>query len=46
MANLEKYKQYEEAANELKAMHDSFMNAGFSRDEASRLMLKLIDKCH
>lgn len=46
MAALERYKQYDEAANELKAMHDSFINAGFSRDEASRLMLKLIDKCH
>lgn len=45
IASLERYKQYDEAANELKAMHDSFINSGFSRDEATRFMLKLIDKC-
>ena len=34
LKNLEKYKQYEEMADELKAMHTAFMNAGFSNTQA------------
>lgn len=40
---LEKYKQYEKSANEIKAMYDSFVNAGFSEDQAFTIMLKFIE---
>ena len=39
--NLERYKQYEDMANEMKAMHTAFMNSGFS-DEQAFDMLKLL----
>lgn len=41
--NLERYKQYEEAADELKAMHTAFMNSGFSDDQAFALVNKIMD---
>jgi predicted nucleic acid-binding Zn-ribbon protein len=31
---LDRYKQYEDAADELAAMRDSFVNAGFTKTEA------------
>lgn len=40
---LEKYKQYEDMANELKAMYDSFVNSGFDETQAFKLMLKLFE---
>ena len=36
--DLEKYKQYEQGANEIKAIHDAFMNAGFSNGQAFDLV--------
>lgn len=38
LKNLEKYKQYEEAADELKAMHTAFMNSGFTNEQAFDLL--------
>lgn len=40
---LEKYKQYEAAANDLYAMMESFMKAGFTRGEAFAMTGKLVD---
>ena len=37
--DLERYKKYEEMANELYAIHQSFVNAGFDEDMASKLLL-------
>lgn len=34
----ERYKQYEECANEFAALRESFVNAGFSKDEAFMLV--------
>ncbi|MBO5887502.1 MAG: hypothetical protein J6Q60_05725 [Bacteroidaceae bacterium] len=34
IANLERYKQYEDMANEAKAMHTAFMNSGFTNEQA------------
>ena len=36
--NLERYKQYEDMANELKAMHTAFMNSGFSDEQAFEMV--------
>lgn len=36
--NLERYKQYEECADEIKAMHTAFMNSGFSDEQAFDLI--------
>ena len=41
--NLERYKQYENMANEMKAMHTAFMNSGFSDEQAYDLMKTLIN---
>lgn len=41
MDRLKKYEQYAEAANELYAMMESLMNAGFTRDEAFVMMNEL-----
>ena len=41
--NLERYKQYENMADEMKAMHTAFMNSGFSDDQAYDLMKTLIN---
>lgn len=41
LKNLEKYKQYEEAADELKAMHTAFMNSGFTNEQAFDLLKML-----
>jgi hypothetical protein len=38
-----RYEQYDEAAAEIKAACDSFINAGFSREEALTLTLKVIE---
>lgn len=35
LEKVERYKQYEEAANELAAFRDSFVNAGFTKAEAN-----------
>ena len=42
LARLEKYKQYDDTADELKAIHTSFVNAGFSDDQAFELMQSII----
>ena len=36
--NLEKYKQYEEAADEIKAIHNALMNSGFTNEQAFDLL--------
>lgn len=36
--NLEKYKQYEQCADEIKAMHTAFMNSGFTNEQAFDLI--------
>lgn len=36
--NLDRYKQYEEAADEIKAMHSAFMNSGFTNEQAFDLI--------
>lgn len=38
LKNLEKYKQYEEASDELKAMHTALMNSGFTNEQAFDLL--------
>lgn len=38
LKNLEKYKQYEDCAEETKAVHTAFVNAGFSNEQAFELM--------
>ena len=38
LKNLENYKQYEECADETKAMHTAFMNSGFSDEQAFELV--------
>ena len=43
LARMEKYRQYEEAANEMYALLESFTNAGFSHDEAFTLMTKAME---
>lgn len=42
LKKLEKYKQYEDMANEMKAMHDAFMNSGFSDEQAFALVNNMI----
>ena len=42
LARLEKYKQYDETADEFKAIHTSFMNAGFSDEQAFALIQSII----
>ena len=38
LKNLERYKQYEDAADELKALHTAFMNSGFTNEQAFDLL--------
>jgi hypothetical protein len=38
---LERYKQYEEAANELMALKESFIAVGFTDEQAYEMMLTL-----
>lgn len=38
LKNLERYKQYENAADELKALHTAFMNSGFTNEQAFDLL--------
>jgi uncharacterized protein YydD (DUF2326 family) len=42
LENLKKYEAYNEAASELKAMHDSFLAAGFNSEQAFKLVVELI----
>ena len=39
---LEKYKQYDDSAGEIKALYDSFVNAGFNNDQAFELIRILV----
>ena len=41
---LERYRKYEDAANEMKAIHDSFVNAGFTEDQAFMIMITAMNK--
>lgn len=38
LKNMEKYKQYEDCADEIKAMHTAFMNSGFTDEQAFELI--------
>jgi len=38
LKNLERYKEYEDMANEIKAVHTAFMNSGFSNEQAYDLL--------
>lgn len=42
VARLERYKKYEEMADEMAAMRSSFVNAGFSANEAFTLVTTMI----
>lgn len=39
---LERYKKYEDAASEIAAMRDAFINEGFTREEALQLVNNLV----
>ena len=39
---LEKYKQYDESAEEIKAVHDSFVNQGFTDQQAFEMTKNVI----
>lgn len=40
---LEKFKAYDNMAGEFKGMYDSYVNAGFTEDQAFQLIIKLIE---
>lgn len=40
--NLERYKQYENAADELKALYTAFMNSGFTNEQAFEMLKMLV----
>lgn len=43
LKNLERYKAYEDMADEMKAMHTAFMNSGFSDEQAYDLMKTILN---
>lgn len=43
IVKLERYKTYEDMADELGAVRESFLKAGFSKTEAFTMMLKIIE---
>ena len=43
LKNLERYKQYEDMADEMKALHTAFMNSGFSDEQAFDLMKTMLN---
>ena len=43
LAKAEKYKQYDDMAGEVKAIYDSFVNAGFNEDQAFVLLNTMIN---
>lgn len=42
LVKVEKYKQYDDMAGEIKAIYDSFFNAGFNRDQAYEILIILL----
>ena len=42
LVKVEKYKQYDDMAGEIKAIYDSFVNAGFNEDQAYEIMIILL----
>ena len=42
LVKAEKYKQYDDAAGEMKAMYDSFVNAGFNDDRAFTILMTML----
>lgn len=42
LVNVEKYKQYDDMAGEIKAIYDSFVNAGFNEDQAYEILIILL----
>ncbi len=43
LKRLEKYKQYDDMADEMKGMQDSFVRAGFSEDQAFMMLMKMVE---
>lgn len=43
LARLEKYKQYEDSADEIRAIYNSYVNVGFSEDQAFQMLLRMIE---
>lgn len=41
--NLERYKQYDDCANETRAAYQSFVNAGFSDEQAFKILTITLD---
>lgn len=39
LVRLEKYRKYDEGAEELKAIHDSYVRAGFTEEQAFTLLI-------
>ena len=44
ISKLEKYAQYEKVADELGAMREGFMGAGFTEDQAFQMIITLLQK--
>lgn len=44
MEKLERYKKYEEVADEMGAMKEAFVNSGFSEDQAFQVIVTLLQK--
>lgn len=42
LVKVEKYKQYDDMAGEIKAIYDSFVNAGFNKDQAYEILIILL----
>lgn len=42
LVKVEKYKQYDDMAGEIKAIYDSFVNAGFNEDQAYEILIILL----
>ncbi len=42
LVKVEKYKQYDDMAGEIKAIYDSFVNAGFNSDQAYEILIILL----
>ena len=42
LVKVEKYKQYDDMAGEIKAIYDSFVNAGFNNDQAYEILIILL----
>lgn len=46
LKRLEKYAKYDDAAEEMKAFHDSFVRAGFTEDQAFAIVTTVIQNAN